>query len=124
MTPIKKITVQETEIAILLQPDKEDYICLTDMVKANDGDDRSNIIIQNWMRKKNTIQYLAVWESLYNPNFNCLEFDAIKNRAGVNSFILTPKEWFSKTNAIGIVAKAGRYGGTYAHKDIAHHFGM
>ncbi len=124
MSPIKKITVQDTEISIILQPNKEDYICLTDMVRANNEDSRTNILIQNWMRNKDTIQYIGVWESLYNPDFNCIEFDAIKNRAGVNRFILTPKEWCEKTNAVGIIAKAGRYGGTYAHRDIAYHFGM
>ena len=94
------------------------------MVKAGDNSERTNIVIQNWMRRKDTISYLGVWESLHNPNFNCIEFDAIKNASGTNRFILTVKEWIERTGAIGVISKAGRYGGTYAHKDIAYHFGM
>lgn len=94
------------------------------MVKAGDNSERTNIVIQNWMRRKDTISYLGVWELLHNPNFNCIEFDAIKNASGTNRFILTAKEWIERTGAIGIISKAGRYGGTYAHKDIAYHFGM
>lgn len=94
------------------------------MVKAGDNSERTNIVIQNWMRRKDTISYLGVWENLHNSNFNCIEFDAIKNASGTNRFILTAKEWVERTGAIGIIAKAGRYGGTYAHKDIAYHFGM
>jgi hypothetical protein len=94
------------------------------MVKAGDNSDRTNIVIQNWMRRKDTISYLGVWENLHNPDFKSIEFDAIKNASGTNRFILTAKEWIERTGAIGIIAKSGRYGGTYAHKDIAYHFGM
>ncbi|GHV69011.1 hypothetical protein FACS1894199_17120 [Bacteroidia bacterium] len=123
MKKTNTIVVQETNISVT-KVNNEDYICLTDMVKANRESGRTEILIQSWMRRKDTILFLAAWESLYNPVFNYIEFDVIKNRAGVNSFILTPKEWNIKTNAIGVVAKTGRYGGTYAHKDIAYHFGM
>ena len=94
------------------------------MVKADDNSERTNIVIQNWMRRKDTISYLGVWEQLFNPNFNCIEFESIKTSSGSNRFVLTAKEWCERTNAIGVIAKAGRYGGTYAHKDIAYHFGM
>jgi len=119
----KKINVQGTEISVLLKGTENDYICLTDMARFRDTE-RTNYIIQNWMRSRNTIEYLGVWELLNNPDFKRIEFDAFKNQAGLNSFSLTPKEWVEKTNAIGIYSKAGRYGGTYAHKDIAFNFGM
>ena len=80
---------------------------------------RTDYIIQNWLRSRSTIEYLGVWEQLHNPNFNPIEFDGFRNQAGLHSFSLTPKEWVQKTNAIGIYSKAGRYGGTYAHKDIS-----
>lgn len=121
---IRKINIGDSEISIILNLHDEGYICLTDMVKAGDNSERTNIVIQNWMRRKDTISYLGVWESLHNPNFNCIEFDAIKNASGTNRFILTAKEWIERTGAIGVISKAGRYGGTYAHKDIAYHFGM
>lgn len=121
---IHKINIGESEISVILNNHNEDYICLTDMVKAGDNSDRTNIVIQNWMRRKDTISYLGVWEQLHNPNFNSIEFDAIKSASGTNRFILTAKEWIERTSAMGIISKAGRYGGTYAHKDIAYHFGM
>ena len=121
MSPTKKITVNNTDISILIQQHAEDYICLTDMARYRDTE-RTDYIIQNWMRSRSTVEYLGVWEQLNNPNFNPIEFDGIKNEAGSNSFTLTPKQWIAKTNAIGIKAKAGRYGGTYAHKDIAFEF--
>lgn len=121
---VRKINIDDSEISVIFGLHDEDYICLTDMVKAGDNSDRTNIVIQNWMRRKDTISYLGVWENLHNPNFKSIEFDAIKNASGTNRFILTAKEWIERTGAIGILAKSGRYGGTYAHKDIAYHFGM
>ena len=112
------IHVQGTDIQVQ-NLGGEDYICLTDMCKKFGGDD----LIKNWLRTRSTIEFLGVWESLNNRNFNLVEFDRIKNEAGANSFILSTKIWIEKTNAIGITAKAGRYGGTYAHKDIALEFG-
>ncbi|GHT77469.1 hypothetical protein AGMMS50262_18560 [Bacteroidia bacterium] len=120
MSPIKKITVQDIEISVSLQNDNEDYICLTDMVKAKDGDDH----IRNWMRNRNTIEYLGTWEMIHNLNFKGVEFDTFMHEAGANSFNMTPRKWIEATNAMGIISKAGKYGGTYAHKDIAFNFGM
>lgn len=106
------------------QINQEDFICLTDMTKGKESDNgRSDMVIQNWMRLQNTIDFLAIWEKINNPNFNPIGFDGIKNESGLNNFVLTPKRWIEKTNAIGIISKAGRYGGTYAHKDIAFEFG-
>ena len=116
MTTTKKINANGTEISVLLQGNENDYICLTDMARYKDKQ-RTDYIIQNWMRARNTIEYLGVWEQLHNPNFNPIVFDGFRNQSGLNSFSLTPKEWADKTNAIGIYSKAGRYGGTYAHKD-------
>ena len=90
------------------------------MIKAKDGE----FFFSNWLRNRNTIEFLGIWEQLNNPNFNCAEFDIIKSQAGLNSYRLSAKEWMDKTKAIGIVSKAGRYGGTYAHKDIAFEFAM
>ncbi|MCQ2605630.1 MAG: KilA-N domain-containing protein [Bacteroidales bacterium] len=114
-----KITVQESEITII-SVNNNDYISLTDMIKTKDGD----FFFSNWLRNRNTIEFLGIWEKVYNPNFNCAEFDIIKSKAGLNSYRLSAKEWVQKTKAIGIVSKAGRYGGTYAHKDIAFEFAM
>ncbi|MCE7067617.1 KilA-N domain-containing protein [Dyadobacter sp. CY326] len=114
-----KLIVQDIEIG-LLTINSEDYICLTDMVKAKDGD----FFVSDWLRNVNTLEYLDAWEGMYNPDFNHGEFAAIRSHSGVNSFKISVKEWVAKTNAIGIVAKPGRYGGTYAHKDIAFNFGM
>jgi hypothetical protein len=114
-----KITVQNTEITVLTNGG-DDYISLTDMARSQ----LQEHIIFRWLSLKNTIEYLGEWEILYNPNFNCTEFGTIKNMAGSNNFVLSVKTWIEKTNAIGIVSKAGRYGGTYAHRDIAYHFGM
>ena len=122
MNTSKKITVQSTEISVLIG-NESDYICLTDMAHFKDKE-RTDYIIQNWLRTRSTIEYLGAWEQLYNPNFNPTEFDGFRNSAGLNSFTLTAKQWIQKTNAIGIMSKAGRYGGTYAHKDIAFNFGM
>lgn len=90
---VRKINIDDSEISVIFGLHDEDYICLTDMVKAGDNSDRTNIVIQNWMRRKDTISYLGVWENLHNPDFKSIEFDAIKNASGTNRFILTAKEW-------------------------------
>lgn len=100
--------------------DDEDYISITDMLKSKDGD----FFVSDWLRNRNTIEFLGIWEEIHNPNFNYGKFAIIKSQAGLNSYKLSVKEWTEKTNAIGIMSKAGRYGGTYAHKDIAFEFGM
>jgi hypothetical protein len=119
MTKTKKIEIGGKEISIIAQK-QDDYISLTDMAKSQ----MQEAIIIKWLTVKNTIEYIGEWEALYNPNFNYTEFGIIKNSAGSNNFVLSVKNWIEATNAIGITAKAGRYGGTYAHKDIAFHFGM
>jgi hypothetical protein len=113
------INVRGTEITVIRRED-EDYISLTDMLKAKDGD----FFIADWLRNRNTVEFLGIWEQVHNPDFNYGEFAIIKSQAGLNSYKLSVKEWVDKTNAIGLVATAGRYGGTYAHKDIAFEFGM
>ena len=100
--------------------ENEDYISITDMLKSKDGD----FFVSDWLRNRNTIEFLGIWEEIHNPNFNYGEFAIIKSQAGLNSYKISVKEWTEKTNAIGIISKAGRYGGTYAHKDIAFEFGM
>lgn len=115
-----KINVDNKEISVI-SIDEKDYISLTDMVKNIEN---GLALIEKWLRNKNTIEFLGIWEEMYNPNFNSPEFEGIKNEAGLNRFILSAKQWIEKTNAIGIIAKAGRYGGTYAHKDIAFEFAM
>ena len=114
-----KIIVQNTEINVV-KVNNDDYICLTDMIKAKDGD----FFVTDWLRNRNTLEYLGIWENLYNPNFNYGEFATIRNQSGLNSFKISVKEFVSRTNAISLEAKAGRYGGTYAHKDIAFEFAM
>lgn len=114
-----KITVQNTQVTVI-KVNSDDYISLTDMLKAKDGD----FFFSNWLRNRNTIEFLGIWEKLMNPDFNCAEFDIIKSQAGLNRFRLSAKEWMEKTHAIGILSKAGRYGGTYTHKDIAFEFAM
>lgn len=116
-----KLIVRGTEVGIQWNMERDDYISLTDIAKVKDSDN-PRYIIQNWMRNRNTIEFLGVWESLYNPNFNRVEFDAFRSQAGLNSFVMTPQKWIDATAAIGIVSKAGRYGGTYAHKEIAFEF--
>ena len=113
-----KIVVNETEITII-EIDEKDYISLTDMVK---GIENGLALIEKWLRNKNTIEFLGIWEEMYNPNFNSPEFEGIKNAAGLNRFVMSVKQWIEKTNSIGIIAKAGRYGGTFAYKDIAFEF--
>jgi hypothetical protein len=112
------ITVENTSVTILKE-NNEDYISLTDMVKPIYN---GTALIEKWLRNKNTIEFLGIWEELYNPDFNSPEFEGIKNQAGLNRFVLSVKQWVEKTNSTGITAKAGRYGGTYAHKDIAFEF--
>ena len=114
-----KIQVQGTDISILTNKE-EDYICLTDMAKKFGGDN----LIYSWMRNRNTVEFLGIWEHMHNPDFKGSEFDTFKKEAGLNSFRLTPKKWIDATNAIGIQSRAGRHGGgTYAHKDLAFEFG-
>ena len=115
---MSKIEVQGKEINILSQ-NEEDYISLTDMVRDIEN---GLALIEKWLRNKNTIEFLGIWEEIYNPDFNSPEFEGIKNQAGLNRFVLSVKQWVEKTKSIGIIAKAGRYGGTYAHKDIAFEF--
>ncbi len=114
------IEVKGSSITVLSRKD-EDYISLTDIAKHKEPN-RPDHVIQNWMRNRNTIEFLGVWERLNNADFNPLEFEGIRNKAGLNSFVLTPKQWIERTGAVGIISKAGRYGGTYAHKDIAFEF--
>ncbi|MFA5962032.1 MAG: KilA-N domain-containing protein [Parcubacteria group bacterium] len=115
----KKINVQGIDIAIISK-ENNDYISLTDMLRAKEGD----FFISDWLRNRNTVEFLGIWEKINNPRFNYGEFAIIKSQAGLNSYKISVKEWVEKTNAIGLKATAGRYGGTYAHKDIAFEFGM
>jgi hypothetical protein len=119
MSKKKNINIDGKKIA-LFSTENEDYISLTDMARSQHQD----VVIIKWLSLKNTIEYLGEWENLYNPNFNYTEFGTIKNAAGSNNFVLSVKNWIDQTQAIGIRATAGRYGGTYAHKDIAFQFGM
>ena len=114
-----KINVQNTEVTIT-KVNNEDYLCLTDMIKAKDGD----FFITDWLRNRNTLEYIGIWEKIYNPDFNYGEFATIKSKSGLNNFKISVKEFVERTNAISLQAKAGRYGGTYAHKDIAFEFAM
>src|SRR5664279_1203734 len=115
----KKIEVIGTEIRIFTV-EREDYISLTDMLKTKDGD----FFISDWLRNRNTVEFLGIWESIYNPDFNYGEFAIIRSQAGLNSYKISVKEWVEKTGAIGLKATPGRYGGTFAHPDIAFEFGM
>jgi len=114
-----KITIKDTEVTVVKIADA-DYICLTDMIKAKDGE----FFVTDWLRNRNTLEYIGIWEQVNNPNFNYGEFATIKNKSGLNSFKISVKEFAEKTNAISLKAQAGRYGGTYAHKDIAMEFAM
>jgi hypothetical protein len=115
----KAIDAQGIAITVYSQDDM-DFISLTDMLKAKDGD----FFISDWLRNRNTVEFLGIWETVHNPDFNYGEFATIKSQAGLNSYKISVKDWVAKTNAIGLIVKAGRYGGTYAHKDIAFEFGM
>ena len=114
----REITIQDNPVTIITI-DGEDYISLTDMVRSEDGEDH----IRNWMRNRNTVEFLGLWESMNNPDFKGVEFDRFRKDAGLNSFNLTPKKWTEATDAKGIISKPGRGGGTYAHRDIAFEFG-
>ncbi len=122
MTPANKSTllVKGTTVAVLSRQ-VDDFISLTDIAKHKEPD-RADQVIQNWMRNRNTVEFLGIWESLNNPDFKPLEFEGFRNRAGLNSFVLTPQQWIESTAAVGLISKSGRYGGTYAHKDIAFEF--
>jgi len=116
---MSKMNVLGTEISVMTIND-EDFISITDMLKAKDGD----FFVSDWLRNRNTMEFLGIWEKIHNPTFNYGEFAIIRNQAGLNNYKISAKEWCEKTNAIGIQARPGRYGGTYAHKDIAFEFGM
>jgi len=120
MMKTSKLKVDQLEIS-LISDEEEEFISLTDMARYRDAE-RTNYIIQNWMRTRSTIEFVGLWEQLHNPDFKSIEFDAFKNESGLNSFALTPSRWIETTNAIGIKSKSGRYGGTYAHRDIAFEF--
>ena len=120
MAKNKTIKVESFEI-VLYSQNNEDYISLTDMARYRDAE-RTNYIIQNWLRTRNAIEFCGLWEQVNNPGFKRIEFDAFRNEAGSNSFTLTPQKWIETTNAIGMVSKSGRYGGTFAHRDIAFEF--
>ncbi|HHE08190.1 MAG TPA: KilA-N domain-containing protein, partial [Chlorobaculum parvum] len=118
MAKNRKLNVDGSEITVVAN-NEQDYISLTDMVRNIEN---GLALIEKWLRNKNTIEFLGIWEQMYNPDFNSPEFEGIKNEAGLNRFVLSVKQWTEKTNSIGVIAKAGRYGGTYAHKDIAFEF--
>ena len=111
-----KIEVQGAAITNIHR-NNEDLISLTDIAR-NKNPDRSDDLVRNWLRNRNTLEFLGIWEELNNPGFNSVEFDGIKMQAGLNSFTFTPRQWIEKTGAIGVISKAGRYGGTYAHEDV------
>ena len=122
MSKTKKSTIEvKGTVVTVLNQASDDYISLTDIAKHKEPD-RSDQVIQNWMRNRNTIEFLGVWERLNNVSFKPLEFEGFKTKAGLNSFVLTPRQWIDTTHASGLVSKSGRYGGTYAHKDIAFEF--
>lgn len=114
-----KIRVQDTNITII-NVDGEDYVSITDLARHKSDD--PNAVIGNWMRNRNTVEFLGIWEILYNPEFKPFEFEGFRKEAGLNAFTLSPKKWIETTNAVGLISKSGRYGGTYAHKDIAFKF--
>jgi hypothetical protein len=114
------VSVKGTVITVMVHRE-DDYISLTDIARHKDPE-RTDYLISNWLRNRNTLEFLGIWEALNNPRFNPIEFDGIKKSSGLNSFILTAKQWVERTGAIGLVSKAGRYGGTFAHKDIAFEF--
>jgi hypothetical protein len=120
--PVKEtIHAKGIDIGIYTSDFENEFISLTDIAKYRNSDD-PRFVIQNWMRNRNTIEFLGLWEELHNPNFNRVQFEAVRSEAGYNRFVMTPTKWIESVNAIGIVSKAGRYGGTYAHSDIAMSF--
>ena len=116
---MQKVNVKDTSVSVI-KYDETDFISLTDIAKFKS--EEPNAVIANWLRNRNTIEYLGIWETLYNTDFNPLEFEGFKKEAGLNAFTLSPTKWIESTNAKGIIVKSGRYGGTYAHKDIAFKF--
>lgn len=120
MAKSKTIEIKGTSVSLFTE-NQADFISLTDMARFKDSE-RTDYIIQNWLRNRNTIELLGFWEQLNNADFNPIEFEGFRKQAGLNSFVLTAKQWIEKTNAIGIISKAGRYGGTFAHRDIAFEF--
>ena len=122
MAKSNSINVQNIPVSIT-SINGDDFICITDMAQAKSNASRAADVIKNWIRTRSTLEFLGTWEKIYNPNFNVVEFDHFKTEAGLPSFVLSPTQWVEKTGAIGIFSKAGRYGGTYAHKDIAFEFG-
>jgi len=120
MSKSKKQIEVENKVISIISHQEEDYVCLTDMARGEDGEDH----IKNWMRNRNTVEFLGIWEQIHNPDFKGVEFDTFRKEAGLNSFTLTPKKWIEATDAKGIISKSGRYGGTYAHVDIAFEFGI
>ena len=118
MSKNKTLMVQSVPVT-LIQHSEGDFISLTDMVRESEN---GSAVIDNWLRNKNTLEFLSVWEEIYNPTFNSLEFEEIKKNSGLNRFTMSVKQWIGRTHATGLIAKAGRYGGTYAHKDIAFEF--
>jgi len=121
MSKQKVINVKGSEISVF-SAGNADYICITDIAKSKESDSRAADIIKNWIRNRSTLEFIGTWEQLYNPNFKVVEFDHFKMSAGLPSFVLSPGQWIEKTNAVGIYVKKGKYGGTYAHKDIAFEF--
>lgn len=121
MTKNNIITVENIPISIIYT-NNDDYICISDIAKAKNGNTIAKDVVKNWIRSRYTLEFLSTWELLYNPKFNRVEFDSFKNQAGLHTFTISPSEWVEKTNAIGIYVKKGKYGGTYAHKDIAFEF--
>lgn len=115
------ITVQNISVTVSTE-DMDDYICITDMATAKSDNSRAADVIKNWIRSRNTLEFLGTWEQIYNPNFKVVEFDHFKQEAGLHTFTLSVTDWVENTNAVGIYVKRGRYGGTYAHKDIAFEF--
>ena len=121
MSKNRIITVQDIPITVS-EADIDDYICITDMATAKSDSSRAADVIKNWLRNRNTLEFLGTWEQIYNSDFKVVEFDHLKAEAGLHTFVLSASEWIDKTNAIGLFVKKGRYGGTYAHKDIAFEF--
>ena len=121
MSKNRIITVQDIPITVS-EADIDDYICITDMAAAKSDSSRAADVIKNWLRNRNTLEFLGTWEQIYNSDFKVVEFDHLKAEAGLHTFVLSASEWIDKTNAIGLFVKKGRYGGTYAHKDIAFEF--
>lgn len=117
-----KMQVQGSDITVITVEDK-DYISLTDMANAKESESRAADIIKNWLRNRYTLEFLGTWEIIHNPHFKVVEFDHFKSQAGLPSFVMSVSEWIEKTEAVGIIVRKGKYGGTYAHKDIAFEFG-